>query len=319
MTSPGSSLSIPGARSFRNYSIPRGSSPKLERSSSPASSGHTRRTSSGRYLSLSRDESEMGGEVSSEFAYTVQIPATPDFQSMSGSMSGTTPSVRPMDPAMAGKAEQQFVSSTIFTGGFNSVTRGHVMEKMMELEAHHPQLACARGMSCSVHGCDGKSLRDERGEEMLPCECGFRICRDCYLDALASPSPKCPGCKDDYKTCDESSRPTIFRSLTTSLSMNPTRMERRLSLLKTNNPGGLLMHQNSNGDFDTSRWLYETKGTYGYGNAVWPKDNGYSKNGNSGMGAAPATFVDKSKKPLTRKISISPGILSPYRSESAAL
>lgn len=106
----------------------------------------------------------MGGEVSSEFAYTVQIPATPDFQTMMSS----TPTVRPMDPGIATKAEQQFVSSTIFTGGFNSVTRGHVMEKMMETEATHPQLACARGTNCSVDGCDGKSLRDERAMTCFP-------------------------------------------------------------------------------------------------------------------------------------------------------
>ena len=311
MASSASSLSLTGNRSFRNYSIPRGASPRLERSSSPATSGQTRRTSSGRYVSLSRDESEHEGEVNSEFAYTVHIPATPDFQTMSS----TTPAVRIMDPGIVGKAEQQFVSSTIFTGGFDSVTRGHVMEKMMELEGQHPQLACARGTTCAVQDCDGKSLRDECGEDVLPCECNFRICRDCYMDSLASTPPKCPGCKEEYKSADiDSPRTTCFRSLPPlGMNMNPARMERRLSLLKTNKPG-LLMHQHSGRDsFDHSRWLYETKGTYGYGNAVWPKENGYNNAGNNGMGAAPANFVDKSKKPLTRKISISAGILSPYR------
>jgi hypothetical protein len=250
----------------------------------------------------------MGGEVSSEFAYTVQIPATPDFQTMMSS----TPTVRPMDPGIATKAEQQFVSSTIFTGGFNSVTRGHVMEKMMETEATHPQLACARGTTCSVDGCDGKSLRDERGDDMLPCECGFRICRDCYIDALQS-TGKCPGCKEDFKSSDESPRNPSFRALP-SIGANNPKVERRLSLLKTNKPG-LLMH-NSSFDFDHSRWLYETKGTYGYGNALWPKDDGYAGGTNSGMGAPP-NFNDKSKKPLSRKVSISAGILSPYRYELA--
>lgn len=309
MTSP---LSLPGARSYRNFSIPRGTSPRLERSSSPTSTGTTRRTSSGRYVSLSRDDaSEFGGEVSSEFAYTVHIPATPDFQSTQ-----STTATRPMvDPGIVGKAEQQFVSSTIFTGGFNSVTRGHVMEKMMELEGNHPQLACARGTACAVPGCDGKSLRDERGEDLLPCECSFRICRECYIDSLASSPPKCPGCKEDYRSADvESPRTTTFSSLppmsTNVDSNNSARMERRLSLLKTNKTGSFLMHQNSS-SFDHSRWLYETKGTYGCGNAVWPTD--FNGGNNGGMGAAPATFIDKSKKPLTRKISISAGILSPYR------
>ncbi|CAM6009904.1 unnamed protein product [Sphagnum balticum] len=167
-------------------------SPHQEKS--PSSTG--RRTSSGRYISLSRDESEMAGEVSSEFMYTVHIPATPDHQQMSG-----TSMVRPMDPSIAGKAEQQFVS---------------------------------------------------RGD------------------------PK---------------------------------MERRLSLLKSNKPGLLMNHTS---EFDHSRWLYETKGTYGYGNAVWPKDDGYAGGKNTGLGAPP-NFLDKARRPLSRKSNISAGIISPYR------
>ncbi|CAK9238723.1 unnamed protein product [Sphagnum troendelagicum] len=169
-------------------------SPHQEKSNSPSSTG--RRTSSGRYISLSRDESEMAGEVSSEFMYTVHIPATPDHQQMSG-----TSMVRPMDPSIAGKAEQQFVS---------------------------------------------------RGD------------------------PK---------------------------------MERRLSLLKSNKPGLLMNHTS---EFDHSRWLYETKGTYGYGNAVWPKDDGYAGGKNTGLGAPP-NFLDKARRPLSRKSNISAGIISPYR------
>ncbi|CAK9883382.1 unnamed protein product [Sphagnum jensenii] len=169
-------------------------SPRQEKSNSPSSTG--RRTSSGRYISLSRDESEMAGEVSSEFMYTVHIPATPDHQQMSG-----TSMVRPMDPSIAGKAEQQFVS---------------------------------------------------RGD------------------------PK---------------------------------MERRLSLLKSNKPGLLMNHTS---EFDHSRWLYETKGTYGYGNAVWPKDDGYAGGKNTGLGAPP-NFLDKARRPLSRKSNISAGIISPYR------
>ena len=309
MASSPTRLTIPANRSFRNYSIQRGSSPRLERTDSPVSTGHPR-SSGGRYgrgSALSRDESEFDDEVDS-YRYKVQIPATPDFQPMSGSMQSaatTSPSVRPMSPAIAGKAEQQFVSSTIFTGGFNSVTRGHVMEKMMEIEGNHPQLACAKGTSCGVEGCDQKSLRDERGEDLFPCDCKFRICRECYLEALATPSAKCPGCKEDYKTADESPR---FQALP-SIEMNPAKMERRLSLLRSNKPGALVGLT----DFDHSRWLYETRGTYGYGNAVWPKDDGYSKDGGGGIGAPPERFFDNSRKPLSRKISIPAGILSPYR------
>jgi hypothetical protein len=298
MGSPASSLSITGARSFRNFMKSGLGSPHQEKS--PSSTG--RRTSSGRYISLSRDESEMAGEVSSEFMYTVHIPATPDHQQMSG-----TSMVRPMDPSIAGKAEQQFVSSTIFTGGFNSVTRGHVMEKVMETEAAHPQLACAKGLTCSVEGCDAKAMRDERGDDMVPCVCNFKICRDCYMDALNG-NGKCPGCKEEYQMPDDNSpRDAHFRALPPP--GGDPKMERRLSLLKSNKPGLLMNHTS---EFDHSRWLYETKGTYGYGNAVWPKDDGYAGGKNTGLGAPP-NFLDKARRPLSRKSNISAGIISPYR------
>ena len=266
---------------------------------------HARRTSSGRFMNLSRDDSDMGGvtdsEMGSEFLYTVQIPATPDHQLMSA-----TPSVRPMDSAIAGKAEQQFVSSTIFTGGFKSVTRGQ--------DGNHPQLGGARGPVCAVEGCDGKAMRDERGEDMTPCDCLFRICRDCYIDALNG-SGKCPGCKDEYKIPDEvpesqSGPDSDLRALPPP-SDDSSKMDRRLQL-KTK-PGLLMSNQGT--DFDHARWLYQTKGTYGYGNAVWPKDDGYN-DGNGPelppMGALP-NFNDKARRPLSRKVTISAGVLSPYR------
>jgi len=212
-----------------------------------------------------------------------------------------------MDPSIAGKAEQQFVSSTIFTGGFNSVTRGHVMEKVMETEAAHPQLACAKGLTCSVEGCDAKAMRDERGDDMVPCVCNFKICRDCYMDALNG-NGKCPGCKEEYQMPDDNSpRDAQFRALPPP--GGDPKMERRLSLLKSNKPGLLMNHTS---EFDHSRWLYETKGTYGYGNAVWPKDDGYAGGKNTGLGAPP-NFLDKARRPLSRKSNISAGIISPYR------
>lgn len=265
------------------------------------------------FTALSREDSDMGGttdsEMGSDFLYTVQIPATPDNQVMSD-----TP-LRPMDSAIAGKAEQQFVSSTIFTGGFKSVTRGHVLEKMMEGDGNHPQLGGARGPVCAVDGCDGKAMRDERGEDMTPCDCQFRICRDCYIDALNG-NGKCPGCKDEYRIPDE---PLSHNGTETDLRALPppsddsSKMERRLSLLKTK--PGMMMTNQGGSEFDHARWLYQTKGTYGYGNAVWPKDDGFN-DGNGPelppMGALP-DFNDKARRPLSRKVSISAGILSPYR------
>ena len=284
-------------------------------SSNPVGLHHTRRTSSGRFTNLSRDDSEMGGvtdsEMGSDFLYTVQIPATPDHQHMS-----VTPSVRPMDTAGGkGLGDQQFVSNTIFTGGYKNNTRGHPLEKMMDGEGNHPQLGGARGPTCAVDGCDGKAMRNERGEDMSACDCQFKICRDCYIDALNG-SGRCPGCKDEYKIpyepLSESGTETDMRALPPP-GDDSSRMERRLSLLKTKPSMGL---SSTGSDFDHDRWLYQTKGTYGYGNAVWPKDDTYSEAGGTEMpslGTAMPEFKDKARRPLSRKITISSGILSPYR------
>lgn len=126
------------------------------------SSGQTvkfaRRTSSGRYVSLSREDLDMSGEFSSDYMnYTVHIPPTPDNQ--------------PMDTSVAAKAEEQYVSNSLFTGGFNSVTRAHLMDKVIDSEVNHPQMAGSKGSSCAMHACDGKVMKDERGNDVTPCEC----------------------------------------------------------------------------------------------------------------------------------------------------
>lgn len=120
-----------------------------------------RRTSSGRYISLSREDLDMSGEMSGDYLnYTVHIPPTPDNQ--------------PMDTSVAVKAEEQYVSNSLFTGGFNSVTRAHLMDKVIDSEVSHPQMAGARGSACSMPACDGKVMKDERGMDVTPCECRCR-------------------------------------------------------------------------------------------------------------------------------------------------
>jgi hypothetical protein len=286
---------------------------------------HGRHNSSGRYMNLSRDESEMSevdSELGSEFLYTVHIPATPEYQLMSN-----TPTVRPMDPAIAAKADQQFVSNAIFTGGFKNKPRGHAMEKMMDgVEGNHPQLAGARGgPTCSVDGCDGKAMRDERGNDITPCDsCGFRVCRDCYIDALNG-SGKCPGCKEEYKMITDEEEPSLLAQEDSENDMRTSgglplpggadnggaKTERRLSLLKSAEPG--LISTQSSADFDHARWLYQTKGSYGYGNALWPTEdtsNGGGVNPDLGI---PPNFKDQIRRPLSRKFAISAKILTPYR------
>lgn len=118
-----------------------------------------RRTSSGRYVSLEKEDLDMSGELSGEFInYTVHLPPTPDNQPMDAS-------------SVAVKAEEHYVSNSLFTGGFNSVTRAHLMDKVIDSEVSHPQMAGSRGSACSMPACDGKVMRDERGKDIDPCGC----------------------------------------------------------------------------------------------------------------------------------------------------
>uniref|UniRef100_A0A7C9DX19 Cellulose synthase (UDP-forming) n=1 Tax=Opuntia streptacantha TaxID=393608 RepID=A0A7C9DX19_OPUST len=264
----------------------------------PPSVTFARRTSSGRYVNYSRDDldSELG---SSEYAnYTVQIPPTPDNQPMA-------------DPTISQRVEEQYVSNSLFTGGFNSVTRAHLMDKVIDSEASHPQMAGAKGSSCAIPGCDGNVMSDERGEDILPCECDFKICRDCYMDAVKSGGAVCPGCKEPYKNTDLD-QTTAARPLPLPpAGVGMSKMERRLSLMKSTKS---VLMRSQTGDFDHSRWLFETKGTYGYGNAIWPKEGGPAVgNGNDGDVQDPQELMSKPWRPLTRKLKIPAAVLSPYR------
>lgn len=269
----------------------------------PVTVTFARRTSSGRYVNYSRDDLDSELSAAEYMNYTVQIPPTPDNQ--------------PMDPSVSQKVEEQYVSNSLFTGGFNSVTRAHLMDKVIESEASHPQMAGAKGSSCAIPGCDGKVMSDERGEDILPCVCGFKICRDCYVDAVKNDGI-CPGCKESYKNADLeelSSSPRVedgkpLLPLTSTVGMS--RMERRLSIMKSTKS---VLTRSQTGEFDHNRWLFETKGTYGYGNAIWPDEvvfeNGKS-NGGSGV-TGPSELLSKPWRPLTRKLKIPAAIISPYR------
>ena len=83
--------------------------------------------------------------------------------------------------------------------------------------------------------------------------------------------------------------------------------EKRMSVMQSNKS---ILLRSQTGDFDHNRWLFETKGTYGIGNAFWSKDD--EQYGNK-SGVSLSDFLDKPWKPLTRKVHIPAGILSPYR------
>ncbi|PON63300.1 Cellulose synthase [Parasponia andersonii] len=252
-------------------------------------------------------DSDMG---SVEFTtYTVHIPPTPDNQPMEIAV----------ERSASQRVEDQYASSSLFTGGYNCVTRAHLKEKVIESEnTSHPQMTGLKGSPCSVPGCDSRVMTDERGLDIVPCECDYKICRDCYRDAIRTGDGVCPGCKELYKETDghdgRQSLPLPPAAVAAALAAGGagmSKMERRLSLMKSKSRSNSMTRRSQNNEFDHAQWLFETKGSYGYGNAMWPKD---SENGSDdGIAGDPKVFRDKQWRPLTRKLHISAAILSPYR------
>lgn len=288
-----------------------------------------RRTSSGRYVSYSREDIELSGDISSsgDFGeYTVTIPPTPDNQPISINNGGSD-TTHGLDPSIAKKVEEEYVSSSLFTGGFNTVTRAHLMDKVTDSEPNQSTHKGASGFVCAVDGCDGNIMCNERGENIFPCECDFKICRECYIDAVRS-GGVCPGCKDPYKAAEDSLS-ELLKSGGSPLKALPapaakTNLDRRLSLMKSNKANSILVRNPSivgttspgASEFDHNRWLFETHGTYGYGNAFWPSaapSAGAASEEDGEFAGNPSDLNDKSWKPLTRKIKIRAAILSPYR------
>ena len=168
------------------------------------------------------DEDE---EATSQPNYTVHIPATPDNRR---TLMSCTPSVPRTDHASANdciaanpnvdssrrssSVHEFFISNTIFTGGYESMTRGHVMEKMVESGGTRDSSSTFSSL-CSIPGCDGKAMCHPRtGDLVSPCECGYTVCRDCYIEAMES-GGKCGGCKHIYKATDPEHRDKLrYRS-----------------------------------------------------------------------------------------------------------
>ncbi|KAI5424956.1 cellulose synthase-like protein D5 [Lathyrus oleraceus] len=257
--------------------------------------------SAGRRLSAGGNYSDATEETTTEYvSYTVHIPPTPDRMPLSSSQTSL--------PEENARNNPNYISGTIFTGGFNSVTRGHVIE----CSDNRDSQPLKSKLICGMKGCDEDAIKG------CTCECGFKICRDCYKECCGNGNGygnrgggnKCPGCKEPYNNVSDSEQEEEEEEEVSECedqalplpSMAEFKLDKRLSLVKS------FKAQNHPQDFDHTRWLFETKGTYGYGNAVWPKD-GYGSNGYE----PPPDFGKKSRRPLTRKVGVSAAILSPYR------
>lgn len=131
----------------------------------------------------------------------------------------------------------------------------------------------------------------------------YKICRDCYLEAQTA--GLCPGCKEPYITAehDDDEAPNFSYG---NLSLPAPEKS------KTNS-NMTMMKRNQNGEFDHNKWLFETQGTYGYGNAYWPQDGIHGGDVDDRMPSEILDNSDKPWKPLSRVIPIPTEIISPYR------
>ncbi|OAY77544.1 Cellulose synthase-like protein D1 [Ananas comosus] len=288
-------------------------------------------TDSGRFAGYSHDDLNSFDPSSAEYqVYHVQIPMTPDNRSVTAG--GRSADL--VDPAISARVEEHYISNSLFTGGFNVVTQAHLMDRVTDPAAaadHNNK----NSSTCSIRGCDSKVYKNQHGDDVLPCDCSFKICAECFADAVKTGGGLCPGCKEQYKTTewkevvaganndhdDEDEEQTL--SLPPPPPMGPAgKLERRLSLMRP-------VSQGRKGDqFDQNRWLFETNGTYGYGNAIWPDDGGEAvaddddddENGGDGgggvvvgIGMEAMELFNKPWRPLTRKLKIPAAVLSPYR------
>lgn len=113
----------------------------------------------------------------------------------------------------------------------------------------------------------------------------------------------CPGCKEPYRIGDYDDDGPEYSNGTLKLPAPPAGKR---------DPNNMtMMKRNQGGEFDHNRWLFETSGTYGYGNAFAPQDE-YDDGDDSRIRGDLETN-DKPWKPLSRRIPIDAAILSPYR------
>jgi 1,4-beta-D-xylan synthase len=275
-----------------------------------------------------------GGAVdeSAEFVhYTVHIPPTPERAvAASADSVGGAPAASAEEEGAAGaeeevRAQRSFISGTIFTGGLNQATRGHVLNTSSGTGAS--AAAASANMSCKMRGCDMPAFLIS-GAGGGPCDCGFMICRECYVDCVNA-AGNCPGCKEPYSagsdTDDDDDGEDDDEAVSSSEERDQlplTSMAKRFSLVHSmkfpsGNAGcaaGVCGGGGKPAEFDHARWLFETKGTYGYGNALWPKDGGHGGGATGFAGfEEPPNFGSRCRRPLTRKTSVSQAILSPYR------
>ncbi|MFS7965198.1 putative 1,4-beta-D-xylan synthase [Helianthus anomalus] len=254
-------------------------------SNSPLSGGELRRRSA------------VGSSGVEYVAYTVQIPPTPDHPLVSDSQTSPECLRKPH-----GNPNENRIKDTVFTGGFNSETRAHAkrMKSVEEMVVPKSKLLC------QVDGCDEKLLNKSSKPH---CECGFKICDDCYVEYCSNGTGVCPGCKEPFHESFEEEEDDDVGLMKPMMSEEKDPLLLRRGGVRLENNFSLVRSFKAppNQEFDHNRWLFETNGTYGFGNAVWPREGSYEYEN------PPPVFNDRMNRPLTRKLGVSAAIISPYR------
>ncbi|GAV62680.1 Cellulose_synt domain-containing protein [Cephalotus follicularis] len=280
----------------------------------------------------------MASNSEPEFAfYRVDLPPTPDNQPMvdilptpAGTLSTPVNQHARIlsDTSISFEVRDQYVSGALFTGGHNSTTYAFLKDVVIENRKSQHLPTDGKGSTCWVYGCDAKVMSNSQGLDILPCQCGFKMCVDCHGDAMRNNDGICPGCKEHYIEVDEDELSGDFQQH--SVAVNPemeesflveqyagTKIERTLSVkqstysnmertLSLRQPASANLTRSRVEDFDDI--LFETKWNYGSGNCICSETASCGKNATD-----PIVLCSKQWKPITRKVMISLTMRSSYR------
>ncbi|KAE8670859.1 Cellulose synthase-like protein D2 [Hibiscus syriacus] len=192
----------------------------------------TRRTPTIHHITNSAGDIDNENDMVDSSRYTVHLLPTSDNQPM------------PMEIAMQSVGtDDQYVSDSMFTGGYNRVTRAH-SKKIINSD---PATVVAEGSFFEIPGCGSKMMTNLQGVDVFPRECGFRICKDCYIDAIATGDGFCPGCKEHYRVSDVS-------EMAPASNVRLSKSSRRMPVVESTEP---LMRSHSNDDhklFPEKQW-----------------------------------------------------------------
>ncbi|KAI5417940.1 hypothetical protein KIW84_042536 [Lathyrus oleraceus] len=169
------------------------------------------------------------------------------------------------------RMEDQYASIPMFTRALNQVKRSQSKDNMIESDSIHLQMVGNKGSTCEMS-------------------------RDYYKDTLRGELISL-GCKVAYVEhgMPEAASAVNQKSLPYATGATEvSKMDERLSRMKSS------LTSSMTNEFYHDQWLLETKGTYGYGNDMWPEDS--ENDASSRSGSDSMSYVPKmeGRKPEQR-------------------